>query len=109
MRAQLYWGLRDALNPMTGDPIELPPDDEMAEDLAAAEFEVTLQGIRIESKDDIKKRLGRSPDKGDAVLLGWEATDRAVRTRAKTDAIRGREDRRGTRTINRQYGKVAGR
>ena len=28
-----------------------------------------VSGIQIESKDDIKKRIGRSPDVGDAIVL----------------------------------------
>jgi hypothetical protein len=33
--------------------------------------------IKIESKDDIKKRLGRSPDKGDAVVMRfWQERKR---------------------------------
>ena len=31
-------------------------------------------GIKVESKDDIKKRLGRSPDRGDAVLYSLVST-----------------------------------
>ena len=27
--------------------------------------------MQIESKDEIRKRLGRSPDRGDAVVLAW--------------------------------------
>jgi hypothetical protein len=30
---------------------------------------VTERGIRIEGKDDIRARLGRSPGKGDAVVM----------------------------------------
>jgi hypothetical protein len=75
MRAYLFWLMRESLNPITGDKVELPPDEELAQDLASATFEITRTGILIEPKDDIKKRLGRSPDKGDAVLLGWYASE----------------------------------
>jgi hypothetical protein len=30
---------------------------------------VAARGILIESKDDLRKRLGRSPGKGDAVVM----------------------------------------
>lgn len=85
MRAYLHWHLREALNPITGDNIELPDDDEMAEDLSAPTFEITRTGVQIESKLDIKKRLGRSPDKGDAVLLGWYASEPSVREKARSE------------------------
>lgn len=29
--------------------------------------------VKVESKEDIVDRLGRSPDKGDAVLMAWSA------------------------------------
>jgi hypothetical protein len=38
-------------------------------DLVAPQWKITASGIQIESKDDIKKRLARSPDCGDAVVL----------------------------------------
>lgn len=45
-------------------------DQETADDLSAAEYKVRVDGkIIIEQKEDIKERLGRSPGKGDALLL----------------------------------------
>jgi hypothetical protein len=88
MRAYLYWMMRESLNPITGDNVELPPDEELAQDLASATFEITRTGILIESKDDIKKRLGRSPDKGDSCLLGWFASAPANRELAKANQKR---------------------
>lgn len=42
-------------------------------DLTAPTFEITKQGIKLEAKEDLVKRLGRSPDKGDAVIMSWSA------------------------------------
>ncbi len=43
---------------------------ETAEDLSSAEYKVRVDGkIEMEPKEDIKKRLGRSPGCGDALLL----------------------------------------
>ncbi|HHO0199145.1 TPA: terminase [Klebsiella quasipneumoniae] len=45
-------------------------DQETADDLSAAEYKVRVDGkIVMEPKEDIKERLGRSPGKGDALLL----------------------------------------
>lgn len=68
-RAASYWALREALDPDNGATLCLPPDEELAEDLAAPGFEITTTGIRLEKKDRIAERLGRSPDKGDAVSM----------------------------------------
>jgi hypothetical protein len=71
IRAAAYWKLREALDPAHGDDLALPDDPELREELCAPRFEVTAQGIQIEPKDAIKQRLGRSPDKADAVALAY--------------------------------------
>jgi hypothetical protein len=76
-RAEAHWRFREALDPSRpgGSHVCLPPDDELRADLAAPRFEITRQGIKIESKDDIRDRIGRSPDKGDAVVMAWTIGD----------------------------------
>jgi hypothetical protein len=69
LRALLYWRLREALDPVTGDNLALPPDPELLADLTAPRFEVRSSGIVVEPKEKLKERLGRSPDCGDAVAL----------------------------------------
>lgn len=69
LRAELYWVLREALDPESGDNIMLPPHKEVLPDLCSAKWMMRVNGIQVEAKEDIKKRIGRSPDVGDAVLL----------------------------------------
>lgn len=69
LRSEIHWRMREALDPLNPNPIALPPDPQLAVDLAAPRWVLKQQGITVESKDDIKKRLGRSPDRGDAVIL----------------------------------------
>ena len=61
--------MREALDPISGDDIALPPDPELLADLTAPRWSITTSGIQVESKKDIVKRLKRSPDCGDAVVL----------------------------------------
>lgn len=72
-RAEMYWRLREALDPTSPDPIALPPDSELLGDLAAVRYKVVTMGrvaaIQILEKDEIRKMLGRSPDKGDSVAM----------------------------------------
>lgn len=68
-RAEYYWRMREALDPRSGQDIALPPDPELLGDLRAIRWKMQSNGIRIESKPEIVKRLGRSPDCGDAVVL----------------------------------------
>jgi Terminase large subunit, T4likevirus-type, N-terminal len=67
-RAEWHWKLREALDPATGDDLALPPDRELRADLIAPRWKLSAQGIQIEEKDEIKARLGRSPDSGEAVI-----------------------------------------
>lgn len=70
LRAELWWTLREELDPKGPDPLALPPDDELLGDLAAPTYKITAKGaIQIEDKEETKSRLGRSPDRGDAVVL----------------------------------------
>ena len=76
-RAEMYWLLREALDPTNPDPIALPPDQELLGDLTAPRYKVVTMGkgaaIQISSKDDIRLVLGRSPDKGDSVAMTFAA------------------------------------
>jgi len=69
VRAAAYWQLREALDPETGDDLALPPGDELVADLVAPTWSMSVRGIQVESKKDLRKRLKRSPGKGDAILL----------------------------------------
>jgi hypothetical protein len=71
VRAEAYWGFREALDPKKGDDLALPPDKEILPDLVAPKWSKSASGVLIESKEEIKKRLGRSPDHGDALVLAY--------------------------------------
>lgn len=52
------------------EDLDLDADDQLCADLTAPKYGYDLKMRRVvEPKDDTKKRLGRSPDRGDAVLL----------------------------------------
>ena len=68
MRAYLFWAVRDWLNPKNGFDPALPPDDGLAEEATEIHWSFQSNGnIIIEPKEEIKKRLKRSPDKFDAL------------------------------------------
>jgi hypothetical protein len=70
-RAEMHWSFREALDPMTGKKLALPPSKTLENDLCAARWELRSNGIVIESKEDITARLGRSPDEGEAAMLAY--------------------------------------
>lgn len=65
LRAQMYWRLREDLRLGV---ISLLRDEEMIAELIMPKYKVNNGKIAIESKDEIKKRLGRSPNKADAIV-----------------------------------------
>jgi hypothetical protein len=67
-RAELHWRMREALDPEAEIPMALPPDPELLADLTAPRYTVKSNGIVVEPKADIKKRIGRSPDKGESAM-----------------------------------------
>lgn len=68
-RSGAWWNLRELLDPSREPEVALPPDDELLGDLTAPHWRVVSGGkIQVESKDDIRKRIGRSTDRGDAVV-----------------------------------------
>lgn len=79
-RSQACWQFREAMDPSQegGSPIALPPDPELVADLTALTFEVTPRGIKVVSKEDVCDELGRSTDKGDAVIMAWYDGARAM-------------------------------
>lgn len=83
-RAEAHWKFREALEPNLGEPIALPPDPELLSDLTAPRWKLTPRGIQIEEKQAIKDRLGRSPDKGDAVVMAWSEGESSVSARIRT-------------------------
>ncbi len=74
LRAELHWGLRERFQ--DGD-IDIEDDDVTAGQLVAFKYWQTSRGqIQIESKEDLKKRLGKesgfsSPDRADALMLAY--------------------------------------
>jgi hypothetical protein len=98
LRAEAWWALREMLDPDTNPTTALPPDDEMIGDLTAPHWSVTSASkILIESKADIHKRIGRSTDVGDAVVMAlWPGASTAARVLSPAKSSR-RIPRRGGR------------
>lgn len=70
-RAETWWMIREGLK---ADELNLPPDNKLAADLTNIKYSYTSKGqIKLESKEDVKKRLGRSPDRGDALAIALYA------------------------------------
>lgn len=74
LRAQMWW---EAAELFADSKVALPSDDhELCSQLGAVKFEPSNNGkLQVEGKDDIKKRIGRSPDDADAFIMGLFALE----------------------------------
>lgn len=73
-RSELWFAFAEAL-----PDVDLDGDDQLAGDLTAPRYSLDSRGRRVvEAKADTKKRLGRSPDRADAVLLTFAAAPDTV-------------------------------
>jgi hypothetical protein len=69
IRSAAWWRTREMLAPDSGCEVALPPDDELTGDLTSLKKWVVSGGrIKVESKENAKKRIKRSPDCGDSVV-----------------------------------------
>lgn len=66
-RSEWIWTLREQLDPASENPIALPRDDRLTAQLTTIKWSTTRKGqIQVEPKDELRKRLGESPDELDA-------------------------------------------
>jgi hypothetical protein len=68
-RAEAHWTIRERLRRRELDLSQMDKADETLGQLLSVRYRIKKGKIIVESKDDIRKRLGRSPDDSDALLL----------------------------------------
>jgi hypothetical protein len=67
LKAEIFWNLREDFEKKN---ISIPDDPVLMNQLASIKYGLTSKGqIKIESKDDAKKRGLRSPDRADALAI----------------------------------------
>ncbi len=67
LRGQMYWQLREDLR---HGRIAVPKIPSLHKELTTPTYEIRGGKVIVESKDEIKKRIGKSPDASDAVVYG---------------------------------------
>jgi hypothetical protein len=87
LRSQLWWQMREALEPSSDNGIALPNDKDLLAELCAPRWEMSGLTIKVESRQDIVDRVGRSPDRATAVILALIDVPkaRAIRALAESD------------------------
>lgn len=74
MRAQVFWNLRPLFKPDRGghSQICIPNDPDLIKQLSEIKYGYSSEKkIKIEDKEEMKKRLGKSPDKADSLALAF--------------------------------------
>jgi virulence-associated protein VagC len=72
VRSAAWWNMRELLDPANGNHVALPEDTLLTGDLVSVHWKIQSGGkIIIEPKEDIKERIGRSTDCGDAVVQAF--------------------------------------
>jgi len=87
-RSELWWRLRESLDPENDSGVALPPDPELLADLCAPQWKLLGMKVQVESRDDIIKRIGRSPDKASAVILAQLDTPNYAKIKRRADTVR---------------------
>lgn len=85
-RSEHVWKMREDLDPANNRGIALPPDARLRADLCAYKWTLAGKVIKVESREEILARIGRSPDYASAVLLARLETPRMADLR-RTDAL----------------------
>lgn len=73
LRAEILWKLRQLFRPEEGmSKISIPDHPELKRELVEIRYGFSSEKkIKIESKDDMKRRLGNSPDFADSLALAY--------------------------------------
>ncbi len=77
LRAEIFWHLRDLFKPDKNghSQISIPDDAELKKELKEIRYSYSSERkIKLEPKANMKKRLGFSPDKADALALAFADT-----------------------------------
>lgn len=71
LRDQLWWALRDFY---MDKACRMPADEALIAEIVAVKYNYTASGrIKVEGKKEMKKRLGHSPDRADALMITFHA------------------------------------
>lgn len=78
LRSKMWWEFRLALDPTSEYRICLPPRPRLRVQLTTPHFMIKGKVLQVESKDEIRSRIGGSTDEADAVLGAWQYRDQAL-------------------------------
>jgi len=87
-RAELYGVTREKI---LAKEIPYPEDEKVVEQITQIHYKLNRKRqVQIESKEDIRARLGCSPDRADAWVIGIWGTEQVLRWRKENEELRRR-------------------
>lgn len=76
-RSEMWWKLREALDPDSESPLALPRSKKLKEELTSVRYEVVVRGgydvVRVQNKDDVRRKLRRSPDYANSLMYAYQS------------------------------------
>ena len=78
LRSEIWWRMREALDPSSNTGLALPPDQQLLADLCAPTWKLVGTDIAVASREEIIQRIGRSPDYGSAYVLALIDTPKVM-------------------------------
>jgi hypothetical protein len=90
VRSWMWWNMRELLDPANGFNAALPPDKQLKEDLTTPTYTQRAMKIYVQSRDEIYKKIHRSPDRGTAYCMAAMVTKRR---RQRDEEDRGYEEK----------------
>jgi hypothetical protein len=91
-RSELWWKMREALDPTSNTGIVLPNDKRLLADLCAPTWKLSGSTVQVASREEIIEKIGRSPDYGSAYVLALMDTPKIEAIRAMGAKRRGEYD-----------------
>ena len=69
-RSELWWRMREVLDPNANTGICLPPNKQLLADLCTPKWKLAGSAIQVQGRKEIMDKLGKSPDYASAYILG---------------------------------------
>jgi len=89
-RSELWWRMREWLDPEANNGAALPDEPELLAELAAPKWKLQGPIIQVESREQIIDRIGHSPDRASAYILALIDTPKVETMRRTLNG--GRKD-----------------
>lgn len=89
-RSELWWRVREGLDPTNDQGWCLPPDPDLLVELCSPKWSMSGATIKVQSREEIVDDTGRSPDRATAIMLAAIETPKIHllrNTRPQEDAV----------------------